>query len=98
NAFEDALQTRIVAFARQQVHLQEPLVGLLLNLDQVRNGDRSLNLREIDSFAGSAIFRGLHVHQIPSSRAATAETKEFRRNSKNQEARGPPGTGRHTSG
>ena len=37
NAFENALQTRVVALARQQFHLQKALIRLLLNLDQVRN-------------------------------------------------------------
>src|SRR5690349_1044965 len=37
-------------------------------------------------------------HQNPSSRAATAEIKGLRRNLRNQEARGSPGIGRHTSG
>ena len=60
NAFENALETGIVALARQQVHLQEPLVGFFLNLDQVRDRDRSFNLRKINSLAVRNMFRGLH--------------------------------------
>src|SRR2546428_647796 len=51
HAFKNALQTRVVALLRQQFHLQETLVGFLLDLDQVRNRDRSLDLGKIMSFA-----------------------------------------------
>ena len=36
NALENAFETGIVAFARQQVHLQKPLIRFLLDLDQIR--------------------------------------------------------------
>ena len=39
----------------QQVHLQEALVGLLLDLDQVRDRDRGLDLGKINSLAGGAV-------------------------------------------
>src|ERR1700687_5784294 len=47
NAFEYALETGIVALAGQQIHLQKALVRLLLNLDEVRDRNRSLDLRKI---------------------------------------------------
>src|SRR5262249_43805861 len=61
NAFKNALETCIVSFAGQKVHLQKSLVGLLLNFDQVGNRNRSFDLRKINSFTMlDAIFRGLH--------------------------------------
>ncbi len=41
---EHRLQTSIVAFGRQPGHLQEALVGLLLNLDQIGDGNRRPDL------------------------------------------------------
>ena len=52
DGLENTLQSGVLALARQQVHLQEPLVRLLLDFDQVRNRDRGLDLREVNSFAG----------------------------------------------
>src|SRR5439155_3229767 len=45
------LQTRVLALARQTIHLQEPLVGLLLDLDQVRDRDGGLDFRKVDALA-----------------------------------------------
>nr|WP_219341374.1 hypothetical protein [Nevskia soli] len=49
NRAEDRLQTGVIALIGQQVHLEKLLVGLLLDLDEVRNGDRRLDLGKIDS-------------------------------------------------
>src|ERR1051325_1237104 len=51
DAFEYAFQTRVVALAGQQIHLQKTLIRLLLNLDQVRNRDGGLDFREVDALA-----------------------------------------------
>src|SRR5579883_1543625 len=71
---KNALQACIVPLAGQQIHLKKPLIGFLLDLDQVRNRDRSFDLREIDSFSKlalmGAVFRGLH--SLKSSKAARA--------------------------
>ena len=48
---EDGLQAGVFPLARQQIHLQEPLIGLLLNVDQVRNLDRCLDLGKVQAFA-----------------------------------------------
>src|SRR5580658_2762724 len=48
---EYTLQPGIFPFAGQQVHLQKPLIRFLLNFDQIWDGDRSLDSREINSFA-----------------------------------------------
>ena len=49
NRAEDSLQTGVIALIGQQVHLKKLLVRLLLDLDEVRNGDRRLDLGKIDS-------------------------------------------------
>ena len=50
NGSEYRLQARVFPLARQQIHLQEALIGLLLNVDQVRNLDSRLNLGEVQAF------------------------------------------------
>ena len=46
-----ACKPGIFALLRQHVHLEEALVGVLLNLDQIRDLDRGLDLRKIRSFS-----------------------------------------------
>src|ERR1017187_5243964 len=48
---EDTLQPGIFPLSGQQVHLQKSLIRFLLNLDQIWDGDRGLDSREINSFA-----------------------------------------------
>ncbi len=57
---EHALQAGIFAFAGQQVHLQKPLIRFLLNLDQIRNRDGSLDSGEIHSLARCAFCQIFH--------------------------------------
>ena len=45
---ENRLQTDVVALVRQQIHLQKPLVRILLDFDQIRDRNRSLDLGEIN--------------------------------------------------
>src|SRR5207249_523503 len=78
DAFENALQTRVVALLRQQFHLQEALIGFLLNLDQIGDRDRSLDLRKIVSLAG-AIFRGMHYSVLRVQSGKGAAVKKARR-------------------
>ena len=40
----------------QQIHLQKLLVRLLLNLDQIRNRNGSLDFGEINSLGGGAVL------------------------------------------
>src|SRR5579862_148980 len=68
HALENALQTRVVAFARQQVHLKKAFVGFLLDLDQIRNRNRGFDLRKINSFSVCAVFRGVHVQKSSAER------------------------------
>jgi hypothetical protein len=46
NALEDGLQTDIVPFLRQEVHLEEVLIGLALDVDEVRKGQKRADLAE----------------------------------------------------
>ena len=57
---EHRLQTRVLALARQTVHLQEALVGLLLDLDQVRDRNGRLDFREIDALAVDVLGKAVH--------------------------------------
>jgi hypothetical protein len=58
---EYALQTDVIALIRKKVHLKKAFIGLLLDLDEVRDGDRCFDLRKVDSFAGGAVGLTLHV-------------------------------------
>ena len=48
---EDGLQARVFALARQQIHLQKALIGLLLNVDQVRDLDSGLDFGKVQALA-----------------------------------------------
>ena len=58
---ENRLQAGIFPLVGKQVHLQEPLVRILLNLDEVRNRDRSLDFRKINSLGGGTAVLNIHV-------------------------------------
>src|SRR5262249_30542191 len=47
HAGEHRLKTAVLALARQQIHLQEALIGLHLDFNQVGNLNRALDFREI---------------------------------------------------
>ena len=58
---EHRLQPGVFALGRQAVHLQKTLVGLLLNLDQVRNRNRGLDLRKVDPLAVDVLRKAVHL-------------------------------------
>jgi hypothetical protein len=60
---EDRLQPRVLALRGQAVHLQEPLVGLLLNLDQVGDRNGRLDLAEIDALAVDVLGEAVHARE-----------------------------------
>src|ERR1041385_7597028 len=60
DGIEYRLQTSIIAFFRKHVHLEEPLVGVLLYLDQIRNLDRCANLRKVRSLSRGIGFDFRH--------------------------------------
>jgi hypothetical protein len=45
------LESAVLALAWQKIHLQEALVGLLLDFNQVRDLDGPLDFRKIQSLA-----------------------------------------------
>src|SRR6185295_14384467 len=57
---EHRLQPGILALARQTVHLQETLVGLLLDLDQVRDRNGRLDFRKVDALAINILRKAVH--------------------------------------
>ena len=64
---EDRLQPGVLALGRQPVHLQEPLVGVLLDLDQVRDRDRRLDLREVDALSVNVLGKAVHPVKVPTT-------------------------------
>src|SRR5271165_3426787 len=51
NRTENALQSAVFTFLGEQVHLQEALIRTFLHFDEVRNRNRSLDLRKVNSLA-----------------------------------------------
>src|ERR1035438_3189601 len=74
---ENRLQARIFPFVGKQVHLQEALVGILLNLDEVRNRDRSFDFGKINSLGGGTAVLNIHVF-FKLLRAEQPKQKELR--------------------
>src|SRR5438067_1979067 len=68
--FEHRLETRVLALARQTVHLQEAFVGLLLDLDQVRNRDSRLDFRKVDALAVDVLGKAVHSLNLEENRSA----------------------------
>ena len=62
---EHGLQTGVLALGGQPVHLQEAFVGLLLDLDQVRDRNRRLDLRKIDALAVDVLRQAVHALRSP---------------------------------
>ena len=53
---EHRLQPAVLALAGQFVHLQEAVIGALLNLDQVRDLDGCWNLGKVETLAVNIVF------------------------------------------
>jgi hypothetical protein len=60
DGLEDRLKTGVFTLRREPVHLEEPLVRFPLNLDQVRNRNRRLDLREVLAFAVDVLGKAVH--------------------------------------
>jgi hypothetical protein len=58
---EDRLEPDVFALSRRRVHLQEALVRLLLDLDEVRDRNRGLDLRELDALPIDVLVQALHA-------------------------------------
>src|SRR5262249_6048702 len=65
---EHRLETRVLALARQTVHLQEAFVRLLLDLDQVRNRNGRLDFRKIDALAVNVLWQAVHSLDLEEER------------------------------
>src|SRR6185369_2496029 len=65
---EHRLETRVLALARQTVHLQETLVGLFLDLDQVRDRNGRFDLREIDALTVDVLGKAVHSLDLEEKR------------------------------
>jgi hypothetical protein len=63
-ALKNTLQPDVVTLVGQQVHLQKALVRSLLNLDQIRNRNRGLDLRKINTFSDGAFCGILHLSKL----------------------------------
>ena len=61
---EDRLKAGIFALLRKHVHLEEALVGILLDFDQIRDLDRGPDLRKIDSFSRGNRFGVGHFREL----------------------------------
>ena len=66
---EHRLETRVLALARQTVHLQEALVGLLLDLDQVRDRNGRLDFRKVDALAVDVLGKAVLLRPRRRNRA-----------------------------
>ncbi|OFW44203.1 MAG: hypothetical protein A3J29_08220 [Acidobacteria bacterium RIFCSPLOWO2_12_FULL_67_14b] len=58
---EHRLQALVLALGGQAVHLQEAFVTLPLDLDQVRNRNRRLDLREVLTLAVDVFRKAVHA-------------------------------------
>ena len=85
---KDRLQSDIVALIRQKVHLQELLVGILLDFDQIRNRNRSFDFGKINSLGGQAVLRH-RIQELRYNRRTTTDDVSRRRylETKNAETR-----------
>src|SRR5207248_2029608 len=75
--FEHRLQTRVLALARQTVHLQEAFVGLLLDLDQVRDRNGRLDFRKVDALAVDVLGQAVHSLDLEEKTRALSPTQRF---------------------
>src|SRR5208282_3328363 len=74
HGLENCLQAAVFALAGQFVHLQEAVVGTLLNLDQVRDLDSGRNFGKVETFAEGIFHRQkLPISGATEGRARTAE-------------------------
>src|SRR6266545_6624988 len=65
DALKHGLQPRVLALSGQHPHLEEALVGVLLDLDQVRDRDAGLDLREVDPLAVDILGSRIHRFKPP---------------------------------
>src|SRR5690606_23898863 len=85
---EDGLQADVLTLARQRVHLQEAVVGPLLDLDQIGNRNRRPDLGKVDALAVDVVrqaaahtsrFLGVIVTRARPPARANGQTLERRK-------------------
>ena len=64
---EHRLQAGVFALGRQAVHLEKALVRVLLDLDQVRDRNRRLDLREVDALSVNVLGKAVHPVKVPTT-------------------------------
>jgi hypothetical protein len=72
---EDGLEACVFALARQQIHLQESLIGIALNFDQVRDINRALDFREIQALAFTMVMIARLHSFLPHAHAGVRDAK-----------------------
>src|SRR4028119_844642 len=93
DAGEDGLQARVFTLFRQEVHLQEPLVRLSLDVDQIRQRHIAANLGEV--VTNRLLFRHGSVHSMGLLVCTTRQARPLCRLRKEDYAMGEPcGEGR----
>src|SRR5690606_29300075 len=85
---EDGLQADVLTLARKRVHLEETVVGPLLDLDQIGNRNRRPDLGKVDALAVDVVrqaaahtsrFLGVIVTRARPPRRANGQTLERRK-------------------
>src|SRR5258707_15634768 len=72
------LEARVLALARQAVHLQKALVGFLLDLDQVRDRNGRLDFRKVDALAVDVFRKAVHSVDLEEIKSAFQKAPGFR--------------------
>jgi hypothetical protein len=65
---EDGLKAGVIAFGREEVHLQEPLIALFLDFDEIRDGNRGLDLGKVHALALGNVRRATHISLLKGMR------------------------------
>jgi hypothetical protein len=86
------LQAAVFALGRKQIHLQKSLIGILLNLDQVRNLNRAPDLGKIQALALSHMMIPVSIRHAMTSRNAQGWAETPKGGMADTAAPGPGGT------
>ena len=89
---KDRLQAAVLALGRKQIHLQKSLIGILLNLDQVRNLNRAPDLGKIQALALSHMMIPVSIRHAMTSRTAQGWAETPMGGMADTAAPGPGGT------
>src|SRR4029450_4650900 len=76
DALEDGLQPGVLPLARQDAHLQEALVGVLLDLDEIGDRNRGIDLRKVDTVPVDVLGSRIHLLSMLPGRSGTPPCKK----------------------